>query len=199
MLLYLARIASAALLTIAIFLLMRFLINPQNLPALEESAEVDIRITRDKREEKTERRERQLPQQPKETPPPRPPPRQEQVVTLEPAAEGYHYSWSEWKTDAGQQMPMSRDRRAMPVVRIPPHYPQRALRLGIEGWVLLEFTINAAGDVEGVRVVDSEPPDTFDRESIRAIQGWKYQPKVVNGRPIKQPGMREIIVFELKD
>ena len=37
----------------------------------------------------------------------------------------------------------------MPLVRIEPRYPSRALSRGIEGWVLVEFTISATGGISG--------------------------------------------------
>lgn len=63
---------------------------------------------------------------------------------------------------------------------------------------MLEFTITATGSVEDVRVIDAEPPNVFDRESRRALQGWKYQPKMVNGQPVPQTGMQDMIVFEIQ-
>ncbi|MEX1033796.1 MAG: energy transducer TonB [Cellvibrionaceae bacterium] len=199
MLVYLTRAAMAGLLTVAIFLFMRYLINPQNPPTLEDDPGVDIRITREKRKEETERRQRKLPAEPEQTPPPPPPASQQERVTLGEGQGGYEYDWSEWKAGEGQQMPMDTDRRAMPMVRIPPQYPERALRQGIEGWVLLEFTITPVGTVEEIRIVEAEPPNVFDRASIRALQGWKYQPKMVNGQPVAQSGMRDLIVFEIQD
>lgn len=194
----LGRAVMATLLTAGIFLFMRYLISPQNPPALEETPGVDIQITRDKREETSEREQRQLPKEPEKTPPPPPPAKAQERVSLDQGEGGYEHDWTAWKTDGAQQMPMDTDRRAMPVVRIPPQYPERALRRNIEGWVLLEFTITATGSVEDIRVIDAEPPNVFDRESRRALQGWKYQPKMVNGQPVPQTGMRDMIVFKIQ-
>ena len=49
----------------------------------------------------------------------------------------------------------------LPIVKVAPIYPRRALSRGIEGWVLLEFTVTRARTVTDVRVLESEPPGFF--------------------------------------
>lgn len=88
------------------------------------------------------------------------------------------------------------DMDAIPLVRIAPEYPARAAARGIGGWVLLEFTVTAAGATREVRVVDSDPPRTFDRVAIRAVERFKYRPKVVDGKPVEQHGVRVVLEFD---
>jgi len=85
---------------------------------------------------------------------------------------------------------------AVPLVRIAPEYPRRAAQMGLGGWVLLEFDISPIGTTENVRVIDSEPPRTFDRAAIRAVQRFKYRPKVEDGKPLTQTGMQIVITFD---
>ena len=86
----------------------------------------------------------------------------------------------------------------IPLVRIEPRYPTRALSRGIEGWVLLEFTITAAGTVRDPIVVDSEPARIFDRAATRAVMKWKYKPKVEDGVPVERHGVQVVLSFELE-
>jgi len=65
-----------------------------------------------------------------------------------------------------------------------PKYPPRALRAGIEGVVTVEFIVTPEGAVRDVEVVKSEPPGVFDDACIRGVMKWKFQPKVVDGKPI---------------
>jgi protein TonB len=88
------------------------------------------------------------------------------------------------------------DMDAVPLVRIAPEYPARAAERGIAGWVLLEFTVTSAGTTRDVRVLDSDPPGTFDRVAVKAVERFKYRPKVVNGRPVEQPGVQVILDFD---
>ncbi len=91
------------------------------------------------------------------------------------------------------------DRGATPIVRINPKYPPVAARDGIAGWVKLSFTINEMGQVEDVVVIDAEPKRMFEKEAVRALKGWKYQPQVENGVAIKQTGMQVQLDFNLEN
>jgi protein TonB len=78
------------------------------------------------------------------------------------------------------------------VRRINPQYPQRALRQGLQGWVDLRFTITEAGDVEDIQVVNAQPRREFDREAVRALQQWKFRPRVENGRPVRTTAQQRL-------
>lgn len=91
----------------------------------------------------------------------------------------------------------SLDGEPVALVRVEPRYPVEAMRRGREGRVLVEFTIGPSGSVEAARVVAAEPPGIFDREAIAAVRRWKYEPRIVDGRAVPQPGMRTTISFRL--
>jgi protein TonB len=90
------------------------------------------------------------------------------------------------------------DRGATPIVRINPKYPPVAARDGLSGWVKLSFTIDEVGQVIDVQVVDAEPKRVFEKEAVRALKGWKYQPQVENGIAVKQTGMQVQLDFNLE-
>jgi protein TonB len=90
-----------------------------------------------------------------------------------------------------------RDGEATPIVRIEPKYPVQAARDGKEGWVILSFTIDELGGVTDVDVIDADPKRVFDREAKRALRKWKYKPKVVDGKPVKQTGQQVQLDFKL--
>jgi len=81
----------------------------------------------------------------------------------------------------------------------PPLYPMRASTRGIEGWVVVEFTITETGSVEDAHVVQADPPRVFDSAAVKAIRRWKYKPKVTGGKPVAQVGVRTLISFELEE
>ena len=47
-------------------------------------------------------------------------------------------------------------------------------------------------------VVDSEPGTTFDQNSLKAIAGWRYNPRVENGEAVERVDLQTIIRFELE-
>ena len=85
----------------------------------------------------------------------------------------------------------------MAIVRVLPRYPNRALSRGIEGWVLLEFTISPIGQAMNPVVIDSDPAGIFDRSAINAVRKWKYRPKTEEGRAVPRPGVRQMITFQI--
>jgi protein TonB len=91
------------------------------------------------------------------------------------------------------------DRDIIPLVRINPDYPPRALSRGIEGYVIVQFTITAAGMVKDVIVVDAKPKGLFDDAAVRAVGRWRYNPKVVEGVAVERRGVQTMITFHLED
>jgi protein TonB len=77
------------------------------------------------------------------------------------------------------------DQEPRAVSRAPLNYPPRAKAKEIEGFVLLSILVNEQGDVEQVRVLESEPRDTFEEVAIRNIKKWKFEPALYNGEPVK--------------
>jgi protein TonB len=93
----------------------------------------------------------------------------------------------------------SSDGEYLPIVKVAPVYPRRAQTRGIEGYVLLQFTVTKTGAVINPEVIEAKPPGIFDRAAMNAALKFKYKPKVVNGAAIDVAGVRNRITFELAD
>jgi protein TonB len=89
------------------------------------------------------------------------------------------------------------DRSAVPQVRIEPDYPPQAKERGIEGWITVRFTVAKDGSVKDVVIVAAKPERIWDRNTIRAVSNWKYQPKIKDGKPVEQPGITIRLTFEM--
>jgi protein TonB len=89
------------------------------------------------------------------------------------------------------------DRDTIPLVRIPPDYPPRALSRGLEGWVQVRFTITPTGTVADAVVVNAEPKNIFDDAALKAIARWRYNPKVEGGVAVERVGVETVIRFQL--
>jgi len=98
--------------------------------------------------------------------------------------------------NGGFQMGIDRD--AIPLVRINPEYPPRERGRGVEGWVLVQFTVTAIGTVRDAIVVDSEPKSVFDRAALDAIGRWRYNPRVDRGVAVDRVGLQTVIRFKLE-
>lgn len=99
--------------------------------------------------------------------------------------------------DAGLNGAATSDGDYLPIVKVAPQYPRRALKKGIEGYVTLEFTVTTLGTVIDPVVIDSKPKNIFDRAAINAAKKFKYKPKVVDGKAQQVTGVRNIIRFEM--
>lgn len=66
-----------------------------------------------------------------------------------------------------------------------------------EGFVQLAFDIDRTGKPTNIRVVKATPEGVFDSAAICALSKWKYEPKVVDGKPMAQYGMRVQLDFSL--
>ena len=93
----------------------------------------------------------------------------------------------------------SSDGEYLPIVKVAPVYPRRAQTRGIEGYVLLKFTVTKTGAVVDPEVVEAKPSGIFDRAAMNAALKFKYKPKVVNGEPIDVAGVLHRITFELAE
>jgi protein TonB len=101
--------------------------------------------------------------------------------------------------DAMSKMKMTAgsDRDIIPLVRINPDYPPRALSRGLQGWVVVEFTITATGTVKDPKVV-STSNEVFNDAALKAIARWRYNPKVEEGVAVERVGVQTKLVFQLE-
>ena len=76
-------------------------------------------------------------------------------------------------------------RELIPLVRIPPEFPQRAAARGVEGYVILRFTVTETGSVADPEVLRANPPGFFELAAKRAVLRWKYQPQIRDGKPTR--------------
>jgi protein TonB len=86
----------------------------------------------------------------------------------------------------------------LPIVRVAPIYPSRALSRGLEGFVDMSFTVTATGTVKDPIVLQSTS-SLFERAATRAVLKFKYKPRVVDGIPVEVTGVKTRITFELEE
>lgn len=86
----------------------------------------------------------------------------------------------------------------LPIVRVAPVYPARALSRGLEGHVDLSFTVTTTGTVSDPIVLFSTS-SLFERAATRAVLKFKYKPRVVDGVPVDVPGVKTRITFKIED
>lgn len=195
--------ALAALVTTAILLLMQSLVvGRQSADGTDRDRRV-LDFIRLKRDTTAETRDRRRPEKPAVTAPPAVPrlrteraPAPDQQVARVPMPPFDPSLVIAGRPSLGSATP---DSAAVPLVRVPPQYPPRAQARGIEGRVLLRFTVTPQGTTDDVEVIDAEPKGYFERAAKQAVRRYKFKPRVENGVPVASPGKEIEISFEIDE
>lgn len=58
---------------------------------------------------------------------------------------------------------------------VAPEYPRGAERRKIEGFVIIQFGIQADGSTLNPTVVETDNPGVFDAAAIKAVSKWKFE------------------------
>ena len=156
-----------------------------------------IRLKKDESVTKKERKV-QKPAKPKEPPPPMNTPPMQQS---NPNANATKSSFAaDIQADVGLSGGLnldSSDGDYLPIVKVAAIYPRRAQSRGIEGFVIVEFTVTKTGAVTSPSVVQAEPEGVFDRAALDAVVKFKYKPRVVDGVAMSVAGVQNKISFEI--
>ncbi|WKE65093.1 TonB family protein [Gallaecimonas kandeliae] len=72
-----------------------------------------------------------------------------------------------------------------PIYRANPRYPVKAVADGTTGYVVVSLDITPLGTVANPRVVKSEPAGVFDKEALKAISQWRYQPSAKGSKDVQ--------------
>lgn len=87
------------------------------------------------------------------------------------------------------------DRDAQPLVRIPPIMPTRAEK---SGHCQVKFDVSPEGQPFNV-VATYCTQKLFERATIKSVQKWKYNPKIVDGRSVSRSGVVNKVTYKLTD
>lgn len=191
--------ALAALITVSLLWVMHYLIATGVTAFSEEQTFRFVDFVRVQREERTETKDTKIERPPEpQPPPPMQPDRQlENMDTAAGAAIAVSAPRVDHDVSLGRDGFFS-DGEYMPIVQVAPQYPRRAAERGLEGYVLLEFTVTRQGTVRDPKVIDSSSA-VFDRAAVDAVMRFRYRPRVIDGEPVEVPGVRFRITFQLED
>ena len=133
-----------------------------------------------------------------ETPPP--PPRIEQVEASEPTVEIVSLDGGVPDFDIpeiNQQVFVITvsDREVQPLVRIAPIMPPRAEK---SGHCRVRFDVSAEGAPFNVQATYCTQ-SLFERATVKSVQRWKFNPKIVNNRPVAMRGVENKVSYRLTD
>jgi len=188
---------------VAIFSLMAWMVDTSHRRAPEPSEALSFNMVMVENEQDVQRRQRSVPEQPQAPEVPEQMPTSQantQLTQVSPIAQpmlGLDTAVDGLAISAPTFGDFGVNQQAMPLYRVEPRYPTKALKRGAEGYVVMKFTIDPTGKPIDVEVVEANPKRMFEREAIRALKKWKYQPKVVDGGAISQLGQTVRLEFKI--
>jgi len=188
--------------TAALFWTMQYLIETADRELNEGGSTNLVDFVRLKRDESIQRRQLK----PKKPPPPDAPPPQPptpQLDSLNPNAEKIAISAAPVETEIEMSGGFSLgvgEGDYLPIVKVAPIYPQRALSRGIEGFCVVQYTVTRQGTIRDPFVIEDQCTSSlFHRASIDAALKFKYKPRVIDGNAVEVPGVQNKFTYEIEE
>jgi protein TonB len=197
---YLFSVVIGTIVTLSLLFVMHLLIVTGKQALTKPRERANLEFVRVKRNETTNVEDftPEKPPKPPETPPEAPP---QDLDNIDPDAPSVSIAppTVDANTDIGGPGGMNiAEGDYLPIVRVAPVYPARALSRGLEGYVDMSFTVTTAGTVKDPVVMFSTS-SLFERAAIRAVLKFKYKPRVVDGVPVEVPNVKTRITFQIED
>lgn len=185
----------AVIVTAVLFLILALMIRQDQSVDLSDDQSVDINVTRQL--EDTSLQQQAEFQRPVLDQPPPPPPSVNDP-SFRPNISGRIGDLPDFSnTDLNIGTGFNPDRDAQPMVRIPPRYPDMCQsRARAAENVVVEFDVTPQGAVVNARVLEASNA-CFHRAALRAVERWKYEPKMEGGEAKPRYGVRTQFTFQL--
>lgn len=186
--------------TAGLFWMMQYLIATADRTLNESTSGALLDFVRLKRDETIQRRQlKPKKPPPPDTPPPQPP--TPKLENLNPSAEKIAITAVPVQTDIEMSGGFSLgigEGDYLPIVKVAPIYPARALQRGLEGFCVIQYTVTSLGTIKGPVVVENQCTSSlFHRASLQAALKFKYKPRVIDGVAVEVPGVQNKFTYEI--
>jgi protein TonB len=186
--------------TAGLFWMMQYLIATADRSLNDSVSGNLVDFVRLKRDESIERRQlKPKKPPPPETPPPQPP--TPKLENLNPSANKIGIAAVPVETDIEMSGGFSLgvgEGDYLPIVKVAPIYPARALQRGLEGYCVVQYTVTSLGTTKDPTVVQDQCTSSlFHRASLQASLKFKYKPRVIDGVAVEVPGVQNMFTYEI--
>ncbi|MDR9827256.1 energy transducer TonB [Vibrio sp. FNV 38] len=194
----------ALLITLSLFVFMSWMVDTSHRNTPDASEGVSFNMVMVENEQDVQRRKRsapekpQTPEMPQETPLAQSDELASNLNMMDQPSLNLDTSVSGLAINAPSFTDFAVNQQVMPLYRVEPRYPPNALRRKLEGYVVMQFTIDPTGKPTDIEVIEANPSRVFEREAQRALKSWKYQPRVEGGSAVSQPGQTVKLEFQLE-
>jgi len=88
----------------------------------------------------------------------------------------------------------------LPIVKVAPIYPQRALLRGIEGYCVVQYMVTRQGTIRDPFVIEDQCTNSmFHRPSLQAALKFKYKPRVIDSQAVEVPGVQNKFTYVIEE
>ena len=186
--------------TLFLFWFMQYMIETADRTLDEGNRGSLVDFVRVVRDESIERRQAKPKKPPTpEAPPPQPP--TPKLDNLDPTAEKIAIQAAPVTTEIEMTGGFSLgvgEGDYLPIVKVAPIYPQRALSRGTEGYCVVEYTVTRQGTTRDPVVVESQCTSSlFHRASLQAALKFKYKPRIMDGEAVEVRGVQNKFTYEI--
>jgi protein TonB len=192
----------ALVVTLSLFWVMQYLIATADRSQNADTAGNMLDFVRVKRDESIQRRQLK----PKKPPPPEqapPQPPTPQLDNLNPNAEKIAISAVPVETDIEMSGGFSLgvgEGDYLPIVKVAPIYPNRALTRGVEGFCVVQYTVTSLGTTKDPVIIEDQCTSSlFHRASLNAALKFKYKPRILDGEAVEVPGVQNKFTYEITE
>ena len=91
-----------------------------------------------------------------------------------------------------------RDGPSLIIDRFPPNLPLRFVQGNHSGYCTVRFDVSPPGQTKNVETLICTS-DLLKAPTIKAVQKWRYPPKILEGQPVERLGIETKIRFDLQD
>ena len=189
--------------TAALFWVMPYMIETTDRQLDETGSTNLVDFVRLRRDETIHRRELK-PRKPLPPQSPPPLPSTPQFESLNPNVETIAISATPAETDieisgAGFSLGIG-EGDYLPIVKVAPIYPQRALLRGIEGYCVVQYMVTRQGTIRDPFVIEDQCTNSmFHRPSLQAALKFKYKPRVIDGQAVEVPGVQNKFTYVIEE
>lgn len=197
---YLIAIFVAGFITLGLFFLMQALIASGDTSLTDPAQGKVLDFVRVQQEQQVQQKDRK----PRKPPKPQEPPPQMESPPMQASTPDGGEGGMDFAADIGGDIALdgglaldTGDGEYVPITKVQAVYPRRAMQRGIQGYVVVEFTVNETGAVIDPVVIEASPEGIFEQAALDAVVKFKYKPRVINGEPTPVAGVQNRITFEL--
>jgi len=190
----------AAIITISLFLIMKFMVTLDmgKLPEKEVTPRFDINPVVEEINPRI--RDKKIKREVEVTPPPALPQIEKMASSL-PAESITNSSWAIPNLDkagiANMRTKFKINRDIQPIFKGRPAYPLNAQTRDLEGNCSAVFDVGINGSPFNIKV--NCTASVFERSARNAISKWKYNPKIADGKAVIMYGVKNSIKYKMAD